>query len=48
MQCACEHHCTCEVSEDQSIEHNGQYYCSEACAEGHPQGQGCGHSGCNC
>jgi hypothetical protein len=30
------------------VERNGQRYCSEACANGHPQGQGCGHQGCNC
>jgi metallothionein len=48
MQCACEHSCTCEVTPQQSIERNGNHYCSEACANGHPRGEGCGHSGCSC
>ena len=48
MPCACERNCICEVSQDHGIERNGHYYGSEACANGHPGGQGCGHQGCRC
>ncbi|MEL6763872.1 MAG: metallothionein, partial [Cyanobacteria bacterium J06607_6] len=26
----------------------GHYYCSDACATDHPEGSGCGHTGCTC
>jgi hypothetical protein len=48
MKCECTKNCTCEVEQQKSIERNGKYYCAEACASGHPDGQGCGHQGCNC
>ena len=38
--CACKD-CTCPVKESET-------YCSDACANGHPDGRGCGHPGCNC
>ncbi|MGD1717584.1 hypothetical protein [Dapis sp. BLCC M172] len=30
------------------LQKNGQNYCSEACANNHPDGAGCGHEGCEC
>ncbi|TVP67852.1 MAG: metallothionein [Leptolyngbya sp. LCM1.Bin17] len=47
MKCACEP-CLCIVDTSQAIEKEGHYYCSEACANGHPDGAGCGHTGCGC
>jgi metallothionein len=49
MKCACES-CLCIVSTDVStILKDDKYYCSDACANGHPNGHGdCGHKGCNC
>ena len=55
MKCACEK-CLCVVSlEDASpgadlfeIAKNGKYYCCEACANGHPNHEGCGQQGCGC
>lgn len=47
MKCACPS-CVCVVSISDAIEKDGQYYCCPACAEGHPQGPGCGHKGCQC
>lgn len=47
MKCACES-CLCVVSVDDAVEKEGKHYCSEACADGHPDGQGCSHQGCNC
>jgi hypothetical protein len=47
VKCACES-CICQVNTDQAIERNGHYYCSDACAEGHPSGKGCGNQGCEC
>lgn len=48
MKCACET-CLCIVNPDAgAVEKNGQYFCSEACASGHVDGKGCGHSGCGC
>jgi hypothetical protein len=46
-KCACES-CKCEVSTDSALQKDGKYYCSETCANGHPDGTGCGHPGCNC
>lgn len=44
--CACPK-CTCKVNEN-SIEREGERYCSEACAIQHTDGsEGCGH-GCKC
>ncbi|MGB7444187.1 MAG: metallothionein [Coleofasciculaceae cyanobacterium] len=47
MKCACQS-CQCVVSTDSAVKKDGNYYCSEACANGHPDGAGCGHPGCNC
>ena len=47
MKCACES-CVCIVKTDTAIEKDGHFYCSEACANGHPNGSGCGHTGCDC
>ncbi len=47
MKCACPS-CLCIVDISNAIEKGGQYYCSTACAEGHKDGNGCGHQGCNC
>ncbi len=47
MKCACES-CLCIVDTGSAVQKNEQYFCSEACAEGHPNGFGCGHAGCTC
>ncbi len=47
MKCACES-CLCIVSLSDAIQKDNKAYCSEACANGHSAGQGCGHTGCNC
>ena len=48
MQCECTRNCTCEVEQQKNLERNEKCYYAEACANGHPRGQGCGHQGCNC
>ena len=45
--CACAA-CQCEVIPTEKAEANGQVYCSNQCAEGHKDGHGCGHPGCDC
>ncbi|MGB2926844.1 MAG: metallothionein [Limnothrix sp.] len=47
IKCACST-CICAVDVATAIKKNEKNYCSEACANGHPDGAGCGHSGCNC
>jgi hypothetical protein len=49
MKCACES-CLCIVTTgNDTILKNDKYYCSDACADGHPDGHSdCGHKGCNC
>lgn len=49
MKCACDS-CLCIVSTEMgAILKDNKYYCSDACANGHPNGHGdCGHKGCNC
>ncbi len=48
MKCACDS-CLCVVDTGQAVEKDSQYFCSEACADGHPEGSaGCGHPGCGC
>lgn len=48
MKCAC-NSCLCIVSpNNEVVQKNGKYYCSEACAENHPNGENCGHTGCDC
>jgi hypothetical protein len=46
-QCACER-CNCAIETTGAVTLDSKTYCSQACADGHPQGQGCGHSGCVC
>lgn len=45
--CACDS-CVCIVNIDDAVKKDDQNYCSDVCAEGHPDGAGCGHSGCAC
>lgn len=47
MKCACES-CLCVFSLSDAVMKEGKAYCGEACANGHPSGQGCGHAGCGC
>ncbi|MDJ1183289.1 metallothionein [Roseofilum casamattae] len=47
MKCACDS-CLCVVDVATALQKSGQVYCSEACANGHPDGSGCGHPGCQC
>lgn len=48
MKCACEP-CLCIVTPGSgTVEKESKYYCSQACADGHKDSQGCGHSGCGC
>ncbi len=47
MKCACEN-CLCVVSLEDAIQKDDKAFCSEACADGHPNGSGCGHTGCGC
>jgi metallothionein len=47
MKCACES-CLCVVSLADAVMKDDKAYCGEACANGHPAGQGCGHTGCGC
>ncbi|MBF2098128.1 MAG: metallothionein [Gloeomargaritaceae cyanobacterium C42_A2020_066] len=47
-QCACSN-CICPVSAATAVVVEGKLYCSETCAQGHPDGHhGCGHTGCHC
>jgi len=46
-QCACSG-CTCSCSADNAIERDGKRYCSQACADLHPNGQPCPSSSCHC
>ena len=47
MKCACDS-CLCVVDVSTAIQKENQYYCSDACADGHASASGCGHAGCNC
>ncbi len=47
MQCACKD-CLCVVALESAVVKDGKHYCSDACANGHPDGAGCGHKGCDC
>ncbi|AFZ12613.1 metallothionein family 14 [Crinalium epipsammum PCC 9333] len=47
MKCACDS-CLCVVNIGEAIEKDEKYYCSQPCANGHADGEGCGHSGCGC
>ena len=46
--CACPR-CTCEVQVPQAVVRDGQSFCSEACATGHPNHEPChGSDSCGC
>lgn len=45
--CACEP-CVCVVNIDDAVVRDGKNYCSDNCADGHPNGPGCCHTGCEC
>lgn len=45
--CACPN-CTCACSSDETFERDGKHYCSQACADLHPQGLPCPSSACHC
>lgn len=45
--CACAD-CVCIVTVEEAIKAHDRNYCSDACAAGHPDDTGCGHSGCGC
>ena len=45
--CACDT-CVCIVNIDDAVKKEEKNFCSDACADGHPDGSGCGHSGCAC
>ena len=47
MKCACES-CLCIVSLSSAVMKDDKPYCGEACANGHQDGKGCGHTGCGC
>lgn len=49
QKCACAD-CVCIVDIATAVkkDEDDHNYCSEACAEGHPNGAGCEHSGCGC
>ena len=47
QKCACAD-CVCIVPVKDAIKRDGQNYCSDACATGHPNGDGCDHAGCAC
>lgn len=47
QKCACAD-CVCVVAISDAVKKNGQNYCSDACASGHPNGAGCSHDGCKC
>ena len=38
----------CIVNVSDAVEKNGQYYCYDVCVDGHPDGAGCSHNGCEC
>ncbi len=47
QKCACSD-CVCIVEIKEAIQKDDKNYCSDACAEGHSSGTGCGHTGCDC
>ncbi len=46
-QCGCPG-CVCEVSEGTVYNHDGELYCSEACATHHQHGEKCPSADCHC
>lgn len=47
QKCACDD-CLCIVDINDAVQKDGQNYCSDACAEGHPDGASCALTGCRC
>ncbi|MGK7889297.1 MAG: metallothionein [Leptolyngbyaceae cyanobacterium] len=47
MKCACPS-CICIIDLASAVQKDGKNYCSDACADGHQHGSGCGHKGCGC
>ncbi len=45
--CACPD-CQCKVNEGHRVLRNGKEYCSDACADGHANGEGCCDGACHC
>jgi len=46
-QCACPE-CTCSVDVQNPIKRNGKLWCSDACADLHPNGLPCPDNNCHC
>lgn len=47
QKCACDS-CVCIVDINDAVKKDDGNYCSDNCAEGHPDGKGRGHTGCAC
>jgi hypothetical protein len=47
QKCACAD-CVCIVNVSSAVMKDERNYCSETCANGHPTGAGCDHTGCVC
>ncbi|MAN19547.1 MAG: conjugal transfer protein TrbI [Synechococcus sp. EAC657] len=50
LRCACSE-CVCEVESSTAVVRDGQHFCSDACATGHPNQEPChgtGSCGCKC
>lgn len=47
QKCACAD-CVCIVDLNDAVKKDDRAYCSDACANGHQNGSGCGHKGCAC
>ena len=47
VKCACDR-CNCEISLEEAIKKGDNYYCCEACANGHINDSSCHNSKCNC
>ncbi len=47
VKCSCDR-CDCEISLENAIKEGDQYYCCEACANGHVNDQSCKMSDCGC
>ena len=47
LRCGCPG-CECEVSPERVFNHDGEAYCSQACAEQHPNGESCPSADCHC
>ncbi|QIB03916.1 metallothionein [Pseudomonas fluorescens] len=47
LKCGCPD-CHCDVDPQQVFNHDGEAYCSQACAEQHPNGEPCPAPDCHC